>query len=450
MQSLPFLLDQFIHAEKLFTVKDRLLVGVSGGLDSVVLVHLLTVAGYQVELAHMNYGLRGAESERDQDFVEQMANRLGVNLHTKRIDAVFWNDIATGNLQEQARELRYEWMEQLLGPIVKRQGARQEYIVTAHHANDQAETMLQHLFRGAGLRGLKGMQPARNRIRRPLLFAPRLLVETYAAEHGLLWVEDSTNLTDKYNRNRIRHHVLPTIEEHYPGVVNRLYATSGYLNGALEFVEQQTAQLLQRVIVKKGADQWLPINRWKQLPGKLFFLYEWLAGFGFSTEQVAEVQRLVDSQTGRYVQAGDWKLIRNRDWFVLTPATGAGEQWFSIDAAAGSISVGDKHLIWKTVDATTEAPPADGHIAWMDMREIKFPLLLRRWRTGDYFYPIGLNKKKKLARFLTDLKLSRTEKEATWVLETDKRICWVVGHRLDDRFKIRSSTSSLICFSWSV
>jgi tRNA(Ile)-lysidine synthase len=436
MQTLLKQIEGFIEKEKLFSRCDRLVVGVSGGMDSVVLVHVLKYLDYQLELAHMNYGLRGAESERDEQFVRQLAEEWGLSLQVKRIDPALFS--GEGNLQEIARKLRYDWFTELV-----QSGG---FIVTAHHANDQAETILMNLLRGTGLNGIKGMQPKREQVCRPLLFAERAMLEAYATEKGLKWVEDSSNLTDKYNRNRIRHQVLPAITAMFPDSIRRIYLNSRNFQSLAAYTELQVQRSLAKLIEQKGEEQWLPILKWKKTTGAAYLLFEWLHGVGFSAEQVEQAIDLMESQTGHTIQSGGYQLLKNRNWLILSRKAPAINEWIVLEERSGTLEFPGGSLNWLGQKGELGTLPTDPLIALMDASRLEFPLLLRKWKSGDYFYPLGMPKKKKIARFLTDIKLSRNQKESTWVLESGKKICWVAGLRLDDRFKVKPSTQAVIRF----
>jgi tRNA(Ile)-lysidine synthase len=445
MQTLLKQVADFIKREELFQQQDRLVMGVSGGLDSVVLVQLLKKLQYRVELAHMNYGLRGAESERDENFVHELALQLQLPFHLKKIDPVVFS--GEGNLQEIARTLRYEWLEELIAtdkPV--RQGQPVSYILTAHHANDQAETILMNLFRGAGLNGIKGMQSKRGTICRPLLFAERASLEAYAAEEGLKWVEDSSNLTDKYSRNRIRQQVLPVISELYPDSIRRIYQNSRNLQHLAEYTGQQVPLSLKKIIEHKGTEQWLPILKWKKTTGGRYLLYEWLQPVGFTSDQLEQVISLMESQTGQVIKTATHQLLKNRNWLILSRQEPATNEWQVLETITGEIDFPDGTLSWSQEAWKGSNIPTDPMVALIDSSRLEYPLLLRKWKAGDYFYPLGMAKKKKLARFLIDEKIPRNAKEKIWVLESGNRICWILGLRLDDRFKIRPGTQQVSLF----
>lgn len=447
MQTLLKKTGDFIQREVLFSRQDRLVVGVSGGLDSVVLAHLLMKLEYRIELAHMNYGLRGEESDRDEAFVRQLALEWKLPLHVKNIEAADSSIQEARNIQEWARELRYQWFQEIIQekkPI--RQGVGHSYIVVAHHATDQAETILQNLVRGSGLNGIKGMLPKRKVVCRPLLFAEREELEQYAKEQQLNWVEDSSNATDKYNRNKIRQQLLPLIKEIYPDSIHRIYLNSRNFQSLAAYTEEQVARSLKKLIQLKGEEQWLPIRKWKLSTGGRYLLFEWLHGVGFSSDQVDQAIALMDSQTGQFISSGQFQLLKNRDWLILSRMEEQLNEWLVLEQEEGEISFAAGRLSWKPEEWKGQTIPDDTCIAFLDAKKVRFPLLLRKWAPGDYFYPLGMPKKKKIARFLIDQKISRSDKEKVWVLETGKKICWIAGHRIDDRFKIKPTSSQVLIF----
>jgi tRNA(Ile)-lysidine synthase len=447
MQTLRKKLEDFVQREALFTRQDRLVVGVSGGLDSVVLAHLLMKLEYGIELAHINYGLRGEESDRDEAFVRQLALEWKLPVHVKKIDAAKSSVKEVRNIQEWARELRYQWFQEIIQEEkLIRKGRPGSYIVVAHHADDQAETILQNLVRGSGLNGIKGMLPKRKLVCRPLLFAEREELEQYAKEEQLTWVEDSSNATDKYNRNKIRQQLLPLIKEIYPDSIRRIYLNSRNFQSLAAYTEQQVGRSLKKLIQVKGEEQWLPVRKWKLSAGGRYLLFEWLHAVGFSADQVEQAIALMDSQSGQSISNGEFQLLKNRNWLILSRREEQLNEWLVLEKEEGEISFAGGRLSWKQEEWKGQTIPDDSSMALLNAKDIQFPLLLRKWAVGDYFYPLGMPKKKKIARFLIDQKISRSDKEKVWVLETGKKICWVVGHRIDDRFKITPFTRRVIVF----
>ncbi len=432
--------EQFVNREKLFNPQQRLLVAVSGGLDSTVLCALLRAGGYHFEMAHFNFRLRGSESERDQLFLEKLAAAWEIPLHLDAADTMAIHAETGGSLQDLARRLRYEWLENLRS---RESGKPFDCILTAHHAGDDAETLLLQLFRGAGLSGLSGIPLRRGRLRRPLLFATRAQLEAYAIARQLAWVEDSSNQTDKYNRNFIRNLLLPLVTEKIPGAAAGLAQSADRLKSVKSFYDAAMAKALQKLVLTEGETQKVPVLRLQQAEGGKALLYEWLHPFGFSASQVTEAWSLCHSQTGSFVETQQYRLLRNRNWLVLVPRKpAAGIQLLTTET--GRLEISGALLEWETRDYSGAAVPQGQSTVWLDAAAIRYPLLLRTWKAGDYFYPLGMPKKKKIARFLTDIRVPRHEKEKCLVLETDKKICWVAGHRIDHRFRITEKTKKIL------
>lgn len=440
----------YIRQEGLFRPNDRLLVGVSGGLDSVVLCHLLKECDFDFEIAHVNFGLRGADSNRDETFVASLAGKLGAQAHFMQAQTMAYATERKVSIQVAARDIRYNWFEDLISSSKAKGPAKPlAYILTAHHANDNAETVLMNIFRGTGLAGLRGILPARDLVRRPLLFASRANLEKYAAEYQLTWVEDSTNSLDKYTRNFVRNKVIPLVESHYPTLINNLNEAAKHARETNAFLDAAMDNLLRKLVIVKGKEQMIPVKRWSTLPGKAAILFHWIKEFGFSPAQLNDLVALEFSQTGHYVDSSSHRILRNRDWLVLTLLETRSSGLILLQSKSGSIDFPNGRLKWSVQEQKTSDIPATASMAFLDAGQLEFPVILRPWKAGDYFYPLGMPRKKKVARFLTDVKLSRTEKDKIWVLESGQRIFWVIGQRIDDRFKIRPSTRFVVQFEFT-
>lgn len=421
-----------------------LLIAISGGVDSVVLTHLLMKAGFTCELAHMNFQLRGAESERDEQFVQTLAKQWGLQLHVQKTDTTLYAEKNKLSLQEAARQLRYDWFSELRLQIIN-EGKNKEakkncWVVTAHHADDNIETLLLHLMRGTGLEGLAGIQPIRKNqfLLRPLLpfYKNDLLV--YAQENGLAFVEDSSNSTDHYTRNKLRHLLMPVLRDLFPDVDHQLAANIERFREGLAIYRYSVTQQIERISDWRNNEKYISVAGWKKMDPLTTYTWEIIHPFGFHAAQIPEVIKLLESESGRYCQSSSHRIIRHRQHLVIAPLADKITSLITIDEKNDEtvFSEGILHLEKKDygkipIDAATNEIyiPADS---------LQFPLLLRRWQQGDYFYPLGLNKKKKISRLLIDLKLSATEKEKVFVLETNKKIIWVVGIRLDHRFRLQS------------
>jgi tRNA(Ile)-lysidine synthase len=435
--TLPQQLQQFLQQHPQ-AQNQRWIVAVSGGVDSVVLAHLCQAANISIAIAHCNFNLRGEESLRDKAFVTDLAAWLAVPLFVKEFDTQAYMTQTGKSVQVAARELRYHWF----GEIAALENYK--WIATAHHADDNAETVLMHLFRGSGIRGLRGMLPVQGPIIRPLLHAARETILAYAGEHSLHWVEDSSNETDKYTRNYLRHHLFPIIKQVIP------HSQAGFersvaLLGETEQLYQEAIALHRKTLVEvKGAELHLPVLKLVKLPAAKTILYEIISGYGFLPSQLDDAFSLLQAASGKYVASPTHRLIRNRAWLILAPQQTAEAQHILIEKEQTEVVFreGALQLSWLHTGKTTLTD--DANTAVLDAADIHFPLLLRPWRQGDYFYPLGMRKKKKLSRFFIDRKLSKTEKENIWVVESRRNILWIVGHRIDDRFKLEERTSRIL------
>lgn len=432
----------------LFSMEHRLLVAVSGGLDSVVLCHLLHRCGFQFEMAHVNFQLRENESDRDENFVAALARELSVTVHLTQFDTSAYATEEKTSIQVAARDLRYAWFNKLLA---ERQNSAQplHYILTAHHANDNAETILMNIFRGTGLIGLRGILPKRDKVIRPLLFAQRSELLAFAKAEKINWVEDSSNTSDKYARNYIRNTIIPQVEQQYPALVSSLNIAAFHARETELFLEKAMLSCLNKLVTVKGQEQQIPVERWRQMPGAAAILYAWLKPFGFSAAQLPDAISLAGSQTGHYIDSEAFRLLRNRKWLVVTPKEEKSSAILVLEKDSGTLGFSGGQLTWETIPYLSQPIPTDQHMAWLDAAKITYPLLLRPWKTGDYFYPLGMAKKKKIARFLIDIKLARTAKDQVWVLESDRKIIWVIGHRMDDRFKIKPATKNILALRFT-
>lgn len=458
----------YIQAEHLFAAKDTLLLAVSGGVDSVVLCELCQQAGYDFVMAHCNFQLRDEESERDEQFVRGLGKKYGKEVLVKRFDTRGYAAQQKVSIQVAARELRYGWFEEIVNresAIVNRQSAlpivgNARYILTAHHLDDNIETVLMKFSKGTGVAGMRGILPKQGKIVRPLLFAKKEELLEFAQEHQLAWVEDSSNKQDKYARNYLRHQVIPLLQNIYPEIVDNLADNIARFREIEVLYHQSVEGHKKKLLEYKGNEIRIPVLKLKKSAPLATLVYEIAKPYGFSAAQTAEIIRLLDSESGRYVASGSHRIIRNRNWLIIAPVATGEAHHVLIDEhdkviafAAGSLQI--KHLPAKDQQA---APPTDGShwqlptdatIACIDTRQLHYPLILRRWKAGDYFYPLGMQKKKKLARFLIDQKVSKTAKEKVWVVESNKRILWVVGMRIDDRFKVVASTHSALTMEFT-
>lgn len=435
--------NTYIKNENLFQKNDTLLLAVSGGVDSIVLCELCKQAGYNFVIAHCNFQLRGEESSRDEQFVRQLAIRYAVPVLIKLFDTLVYATSNKLSLQVSARTLRYNWFNDILDgkheDIIK-----PKYLLTAHHADDNIETMLMNFFKGTGISGLRAILPKQGRTVRPVLFAHKSALLKFAGDNNLQFVEDSSNQSDKYTRNYFRNELLPAIEKVFPEVENNLSKNLLRFRETEQLYLQSVHRHKLNLLDKKGNEVHIPVLKLKKSMPLSSIVYEITKDYGFNANQTNEIINLLDSETGKYIQSADYRIIKNRNWLIIAPRETGKAQNIIINKdevklvfEAGTIKCGELSL-------ETYQESASPEMAQLDADKIMFPLLLRKRKQGDYFYPLGMQKKKKLSRFLGDLKLSVTAKEHTWVIEMNKKIIWVTGRRIDDRFKITGSTKKVL------
>lgn len=435
------LLQQFLQYNKnenLFQPKDRLLLAISGGVDSVVLCALCKQAGYDFAIAHCNFKLRGVQSDSDEKFVQLLAATYNVPFYVKSFDTIAIAATIKKSIEETARELRYNWFNTI---CVEKDF---KYILTAHHADDNIETVMMHFFRGTGIKGLRGILPKQGNIVRPLLFARRNELEAFTEINQLAFVTDHTNAENEYTRNYFRNKILPLVSEKYPEAKENILKNIQRFTETELLYRQAVDIHIQKLVEQKGNEVHIPVLKLLKTVPLATVTYEIVKDFGFTAHQVDEVIALLKSETGKYIQSTTHRVIKNRNWLIIAPVQNAEAQHILIEEKftqlvfeAGTLNI-EKFTTVKGQLST------DNNIALLNAAEITFPLLLRKWKHGDYFYPLGMQKKKKLNRFFIDQKLSVTQKENAWVIEMNKKIIWIVGKRIDDRFKVTPSTTNLL------
>ncbi len=301
-----------------------------------------------------------------------------------------------------------------------------------------------NFFKGTGIAGLRGILSKQGKIIRPLLFARREEILAFAKENNLSWVEDSSNESDKYSRNYIRHQVIPVIEKIYPEAESNLAENLQRFRDIENLYQQSISLHKKKLCEQKGNEIHIPVLKLKKTEAIHSIVYEIIKDFGFHAAHVNEVINLLDSESGRYIASPMHRIIKNRNWLIIAPVVTEEAENILIDRDILNVKFAGGSLQLEQL-STHDSPLTTHHSsAQLDLKQIHFPLLLRKWKAGDYFYPLGMKKKKKLARFFIDQKLSKTEKEKVWVIESDKRIVWIVGHRIDDRFKITGQTNDVL------
>jgi tRNA(Ile)-lysidine synthase len=459
--TLPKSFKEFITEQDLFHTKDKLLLAISGGIDSVVLCELCYQAGFDFVIAHCNFQLRGDESERDENFVRSLAKKYNKEIFVKKFDTENYAAEHKVSIQGAARELRYAWFEEIVNgqsSMVNGEKSVENnknlsspihhspfsiHIVTAHHLNDSIETLLMNFFKGTGITGLHGILPKQGKIIRPLLFAKKEELKTFAEENNLKWLEDSSNESDKYSRNFLRHNIIPALTEIYPNLTDNLANNIERFKEIEILYHQSIDQHKKNLLEKKGNEIHIPVLKLKKTIPLNTIVYEIIKDHSFSPHQVDEAINLLESESGKFIQSSTHRIIKNRNWIIIAPNDSERSEHIIIESVGRwPMTGGELHL--QVFQTTNYKLQTENNIASLDADKISFPLLLRKWKQGDYFYPLGMHKKKKLARFFIDNKLSKTDKEKIWILESNKKIAWIIGMRIDDRFKITPQTKNVL------
>lgn len=410
----------------------RLLVACSGGVDSMVLARLCLQAGLEVTLAHCNFNLRGEESKGDEAFVRQWAHTHNIAVVTKALDPQTYAAQHRGSLQMAARTLRYQWFHELTST------QDYAYVLTAHHADDALETFVINLARGTGIVGLLGIPAQQGNILRPLLPYARSAIAAYAKAEAIPWREDSSNREHKYLRNTIRLALVPQLKALHPTFLNNFQRTQHYLQQTHSLLQQHLAQLKQRLFQKRKDHFVIDIQQLLQLQPLETYLYGLFGDYGFTAWP--DIQQLLTATSGKQVYSKTHLLLKDRTHLILATRTAQDQQVFWVNETGTHNGA----PITLTITPATTVDTALRNTIYVDRKTLHFPLQIRKWQQGDYFYPLGMQGKKKLAKFFKDERMDVLSKADQWLLCSGNAIVWIIGKRLDTRFKVRPTTQSIV------
>ena len=422
-----------------FLDKTKLLIACSGGLDSVVLTHLCDKLNLNIALAHCNFNLREKESDADESFVFDLADRLDLEVFVEHFNTETFAKEEKLSIQMAARELRYDWFYDLA------ENLGFNFILTAHHADDNLETFLINLSRGTGLNGLTGIPEINDKLIRPLLPFSREDLESYAKLNHIKWREDSSNASDKYLRNTIRHHVIPALKAANSDLLKNFKKTLSHLNDSADIVDDSINALTKRALVSINDEELkFKISELKQVNNQRAYLFELLKDYGFTDWD--DTVNLLDAQSGKQIISPTHRLIKNREHLILTERNhnsteDESEEILNISEGAKKIQTPIGILSFEDV---AQRSKSSNKTIYVDKAKLKYPLVMRHWEKGDVFHPLGMSGKKKLSKFYKDQKLSIIDKEKVWLLCSNNKIIWVVGMRADDRFKLTEITKHIL------
>ena len=435
------MLDQFkayINRCNLITEGEKIVLALSGGIDSMVLADLLLKAKVEFVSAHCNFHLRCEESDGDEKFVREYAEKHDIQCFVKHFDTEKYAAENGISIEMAARDLRYAWFEEL------RQQLGYDKIAVAHHADDQAETFFINLLRGAGLRGLKGMLPQNGVIIRPLLWASREQIRQYAVENQIFWREDHTNAESVYLRNKIRNQLLPAFDELKPEARQGLYKSLEYLASENELYRELLKEKLSQIVKRNDEVQSFPTPNFQLSTFNFQLLFEWLRQYNFNTDQCRFIFETMNTGIGNKYFSSTHQLIIGRDDLQLSEIKAVENEEVQIGVGEDVIVL-PIHLCFSKLEKTPDfVIDKSSDVAQLDFDKLKFPLTLRHWRYGDRFHPLGMKGSKLLSDFFVDQKFTEWQKRKVWLLvSADGDILWVVGHRIDDRFKIKKETKTI-------
>lgn len=431
-------IQHFIHKHNLLNQQSPIIVGVSGGADSVVLLHILIELGYSCRIAHCNFHLRAADSDSDEQFVHDLSATLQIPYHKIDFDTQQYAKTNHISIEMAARDLRYAWFHELV------ETHQAQAIAVAHHADDSIETLLMNLIRGTGLRGLTGIPCRNEKIVRPLLCCSREEIETYIIENKLTHITDASNATLLYQRNKIRNVVLPLLEEINPSVRQTLYQNIAHFNGSLAIYEQALLQIKNEVMTFSTDLISINIEKLRQHEQISTILYELLQPYSFNSSTIVQITEQLEGESGKQFFSDTHRLIKDRNVLLISTKKEDKPTIYTVNMEDDFLDQPFEMNFTKLKMHPEFEVSKLKECVHIDASKLNYPLQLRHWQEGDTFFPLGMNKKKKLSDFFINNKLSLIEKEEIWILLSANEIVWIVGMRLDNRFRINKNTEEVL------
>lgn len=431
--------QKYLNNHFSFLKEKKVLIAISGGLDSVVLTHLCKAENLNISLAHCNFNLRDLESNEDETFVLNLAQTLNLEVFTQHFNTTSYAQENNLSIQMAARTLRYNWFQDLTERL------NFDYILTAHHADDNLETFLINLTRGTGLSGLTGIPETNGNIVRPLLKFSRERIENFAKQENIKWREDSSNASTKYLRNKLRHEIIPKLKETNPKLLQNFDNTLEHLKDASSIIESSVNSVLKQAISSADNGEVVyEISELSKLKNKKAYLVEIFKPYGFTAFN--DIEALLSAQSGKQIFSETHRLIKDRTQIILTGLpVQQDDKIFTITQDVKDITLQNGILFFDKVE---EVKKAFNNEIFVDEETLTYPLTVRKWQDGDYFYPLGGNGKKKLSKYFKDEKLSLLDKEKCFLLCSANKVVWVINYRADERFKITENTKKILKISF--
>ncbi len=427
----------FIEKENLFQRNQRILVAVSGGIDSMVLLYLLHKMEMECAVAHCNFGLRGEASDGDCELVEAMTKHYNFPCYTRKFDTEAHAKKHKISIEMAARDLRYTWFNELCD----QHGF--DYLAVGHHADDVAETVLINLIRGTGINGLTGIKPKNGNVVRPLLPFTRQELMDFAAANNIEFREDATNASTDFVRNKIRHQVMSVLEQINPGIRNTMTENVQRFTDVATIYNEVINYKKSLLLSEKDGNLEINIAKLQQVSAPASHLYELLAPFGFHFRDITNIVNALGGISGKRFYAATHQLLMDREVLIVSERKQAEHMEYTISKNQKKIDIPFKATLQQFEKPVNFQFSKQNNMAYFDADLLTFPLTIRKWQQGDYFQPIGMKGKKKVSDFFIDNKFSLQQKEKTWLLVSGNKIIWIIGHRIDERLKITNNTKHI-------
>lgn len=429
---------QFILQHELVKPGSKVLVAVSGGIDSMVMARLFLELGTDIGIAHCNFCLRGQESDMDEEHVSQFAHKHDIPFYTIRFETKKIASERKISVQMAARDLRYEWFEKI------KRAEGYNCIAIAHNLNDNIETLLINLTRGTGLAGMTGIKVSGNGIIRPLLFATREMIDKYCHENKILYREDRSNAETTYTRNKIRHLVIPVLKEINPSIEQTLNDTADRFSEFNDILSDYISGLKKEMFSIDGQYAIFNVSRLKVYLHNHTILFELFRSYGITGSLLSDLESVIRGRTGGKIHTATHRIIKNRSELIVTEIADQLESIYTLaDVSSLRETPGIISASVVEIDETFKIT-SDNDIACMDAEKVNFPLIIRKWKNGDHFHPLGMNKRKLLSDYFIDKKYSVFDKENIRILESHGKIVWIIGERIDNRVRITPSTKKVL------